>query len=71
MDIVKEIKALEVGHVIKDILTSTITSYKVGGKAICLVEPNTIIDLKKLVSFSVSLLYQCNLQSPSWRNQSG
>ncbi len=51
MDIVKEIKALEVGHVIKDILTSTITSYKVGGKAVCLVEPNTVIDLKKLVSF--------------------
>ena len=58
MDVVKELTNLKIGKVEKKPLLKNLTTYKVGGEALCLVTPNNIDDLKKLMAF----IYKNNLK---------
>lgn len=51
MNIIKDIKDLKVGKVIEHPIMKNFTTYKVGGKAILLVYPNNIEELKKLMNY--------------------
>ncbi|MBR1376781.1 MAG: UDP-N-acetylmuramate dehydrogenase [Bacilli bacterium] len=51
MDIIKDIKGLKVGKVIESPIMRNYTTYKVGGKAICIVIPNSVPDLIKLMNY--------------------
>ena len=51
MNIIKDIKNLKVGKVIENPIMKNYTTYKVGGKAICIVIPNSTPDLIKLMNY--------------------
>lgn len=51
MNIIKDIKNLKVGKVIENPIMKNYTTYKVGGKAICIVTPNSTPDLIKLMNY--------------------
>ena len=51
MSVISDIKKLKVGKVIDSPVMKNYTTYKVGGKAICLVIPNSINDLIKLMDY--------------------
>lgn len=51
MNIPKEIKKLDVGKVNRNVSYKEITTYKMEGKALCLVRPKTIKKLTKLINF--------------------
>lgn len=51
MDIVREIKSLGVGKITVKPKLSNLTTYKVSGEALILVQPNNIVGLKKLMEF--------------------
>lgn len=51
MNIIKDIKNLKVGKVIENPIMKNYTTYKVGGKAICIVVPNSTPDLIKLMNY--------------------
>lgn len=51
MDIIEDIKKLKIGKVIASPQMKDYTTYKVGGNAICIVEPNNTNDLVKLLNF--------------------
>ena len=51
MNIIKELKELNVGKVIDNILLKDYTTYKVGGPCICMVSPTDIDNLIKLISY--------------------
>ena len=51
MNVVSDIKRLKVGKVIESPIMKNYTTYKVGGKAICIVIPNSTPDLIKLMNY--------------------
>ena len=51
MNIIKDIKNLKVGKIIESPIMKNFTTYKVGGKAICMVIPNSTPDLIKLMNY--------------------
>ena len=51
MNIIKDIKALKIGKIIENPIMKNYTTYKVGGKAICIVIPNSTPDLIKLMDY--------------------
>jgi len=51
MNIIEDIKGLKVGKVIENVLLKNYTTYKVGGKAICIVKPNDEEGLIKLLKY--------------------
>ncbi len=51
MDIIKDLKSLKCGQVIKDVLLSKYTTYRLDEKALCLVTPNNLNDLIKLIKY--------------------
>lgn len=51
MDIVKDIKKLDIGIVKENVFIKDYTTYKVGGKPICLVEPLDVDKLIKLLKY--------------------
>lgn len=51
MHIVEEIKKLNIGKIVPDVLMKEYTTYKVGGKAICIVYPDDELGLVKLLKY--------------------
>ena len=54
MSVISDIKKLKVGKIIESPVMKNYTTYKVGGKAICIVIPNNINDLVKLMDYIYS-----------------
>ena len=48
---ISKIKKLKVGKVIEKPLMKNYTTYKVGGEALCMVFPNSVNSLIKLIEF--------------------
>ena len=51
MDIMKDLKSLKCGQVNKNVLLSKYTTYRLDEKALCLVTPNNLNDLIKLIKY--------------------
>lgn len=51
MSVISDIKKLKVGKIIEAPVMKNYTTYKVGGKAICIVIPNNLQDLIKLMDY--------------------
>ena len=51
MSVISDIKKLKVGKIIESPVMKNYTTYKVGGKAICIVIPNNVNDLIRLMDY--------------------